>query len=169
MKTPICKISFFSLAMMIAPVISAQEIVESIHLDGPRVGETYIFPGAIANKLKKDFKANPLITQFGWQFETQYFNLPSGTAGLVEAVALVGGLEQGLFLPSGSLLVGLRSHNGFEFGFGPNLSLTGAAFIFAIGITFHSSDVNFPVNIAFVPSKEGARISFLFGFNARHR
>jgi hypothetical protein len=123
----------------------------------------------LADKLKDKFNASPTITQFGWQFETRYFTLKSGTSGLVEGVILIGGIEQGLFLPSGSLLIGLRNPNGLEFGFGPNLSLSGVGFVFAGGVTFHSENINFPVNLALVPSSDGLRLSLLFGFNARHQ
>ena len=144
-------------------------IVSPVNLDGPRVGFTYIAPGETADKLKDNFEVDPFITQFGWQFETRYFTLPNGTAGLVEGVVLVGGLEQGVFRPSASLLVGIRNARGLEFGFGPNLSLSGAAFVFAAGVTFQSHYVNFPVNFAFVPSSDGFLFSLLTGFNARKR
>lgn len=109
------------------------------------------------------------MTQFGWQFETRYFTLPNGTCGLVEGVILAGGLEQGKFLPSGSLLIGIRNAKGMEFGFGPNLSYSGARFVFAIGTTLKSSNVFFPINLAIVPAADGVRISLLTGFNARSK
>ncbi len=148
---------------------SDPSIITPINLDGPRVGLTYIAPGKLAEKLKKDYDVNPFITQFGWQFETRYFSLPNGTAGLVEGVLLVGGLEQGKFLPSANLLIGIRNKRGIEFGFGPNVSLAGASFVLAAGATFQSNYVNFPINIAIVPASDGIRISLLTGFNARKK
>jgi hypothetical protein len=156
--------------IIISPKLSAQEnseIENSINLDGPRVGITYIAPGKLADKLSENFDLKPFLTQFGWQFETRYFTLSNGTAGLVEGIILLGGVEQGAFLPSGSLLIGLRNKHGLEFGFGPNLSLAGAAFVLAAGITFHSDNINFPVNFAVIPSIQGIRLSILTGFNAR--
>lgn len=144
------------------------KVTPPIRLAGPRMGVTYITPGELSQTLKDRYNANPLITQFGWQFETRYFTLSSGTAGLVEGVILMGGLEQGLFLPSGNLLLGLRNAKGLEFGLGPNFSLSGAAFVFAIGYSFKSENINFPINLAVVPSREGLRLSLLAGFNARH-
>ncbi len=144
-------------------------VVTPVNLDGPRVGFTYIAPGKTADRLMENFDVKPFITQFGWQFETRYFSLPNGTAGLVEGVILIGGLEQGVFLPSANLLVGIRNSRGVEFGFGPNLSLAGASFVLAAGFTFHSDYVNFPVNFALVPSADGMRFSLLTGFNARRR
>lgn len=140
-------------------------IPKPVNLQGPRIGITYLDADKINEKdieLKSD-----IITQFGWQFETDYFALEDGTAGVVEAVVLIGGLEQNLFLPSVNFLVGLRSPEGFEFGFGPNLSLSGAAFVVAVGYTFKTKYLNFPLNFAVVPSKDGVRLSLLTGFNAR--
>ena len=147
----------------------APKIVVPVQLSGPRVGFTYIAPGSTADSLKSIFSATPFITQFGWQFEKQYFALDNGTAGLVEFVGLIGGLEQGLFLPSANMLVGVRSSSGAEFAFGPNISISGAAFVLAVGHTYKSGNLNFPINFAVVPSSKGVRFSLLFGFNAQTR
>ena len=40
---------------------------------------------------------------------------------------LLGGLEQGLAIPSLNWMVGLRTSEGAEFGIGPNLTPAGAA------------------------------------------
>jgi len=141
--------------------------VNPIHLGGPRIGVTYIGPGEIADKLKNDFNATPFLTQFGWQFETRYFTLPSGEAGLLEAVVMVGGLEQNLFLPSGTFLIGYRSANGIEFGAGPNLSISGAAIAIAGGFNLKTEGINFPINVALIPSSKGIRFTLTMGFNAR--
>lgn len=137
----------------------------SVNLEGPRVGMTYITGGELSRRLKSEFSVNPFISQFGWQFERQYFNLSSGVAGLVEGVVLIGGLEQNVFLPSLSMLVGIRNAKGFEFGFGPNLSLAGAGMVFAVGTSIQSGSLNFPINLAVIPSPSGTRISLLVGFN----
>jgi hypothetical protein len=147
----------------------APKIVEPLELAGPRIGFTFIGAGSTADALKTEFNASPFITQFGWQFEKQYFALDNGTAGLVEFVGLIGGLEQGLFLPSANMLVGVRSSSGAEFAFGPNISISGAAFVLAVGHTYKSGSLNFPVNFAVVPSSKGVRFSLLFGFNAQTR
>lgn len=151
----------------VTPPQSDQPVVTPVKLAGPWVGFTYIAPGALADQLESDFQASPFITQFGRQFETKYFSLPDGTAVLVEGVVLVGGLEQELFLPSASVLIGIRSPKEFEFGFGPNVSLTGPSFVFALGAIVQSGYVNFPINMVLAPSRDGFRWSLLFGFNAR--
>lgn len=150
-------------------VKTPQKIITPLELSGPRVGFTLIGSGETADNLRDNFNASPFITQFGWQFEKQYFALENGTAGLVEFVGLIGGLEQGLFLPSANMLVGVRSSSGAEFAFGPNISVSGAAFALAVGHTYRSGSLNFPVNFAVVPSSKGVRFSLLFGFNAQTR
>jgi hypothetical protein len=139
---------------------------QSVKLGGPRLGFTLV-SGSLADKMKEDHDINPFLTQFGWQFETRIFTTSKGLTGLAEFVPLVGGLEQGTFLPSLSALVGLRGPKGFELGIGPNVSVAGAGVVIAMGTNFQSEGINFPLNLAIVPSKDGLRASLLFGFNSR--
>jgi hypothetical protein len=141
---------------------------KNLKLAGPRIGFT-VLSQKYSDNIEEEYgtDVNNFMTQFGWQFETRVFTLENGTSGLFEFVPLVGGLEQGKFLPSLSALVGIRGAKGLEFGVGPNLSLAGAGLVMAVGTNFQSQGVNFPVNFAFAPSKDGARFSVLFGFNSR--
>jgi hypothetical protein len=141
---------------------------EEIHLNGPRLGIT-VLTGGVASKADRELSVNPFLTQFGWQFETRIFRMPNGTAGLLEIVPLIGGLEQGKFLPSLSALIGIRGPKGLEFGLGPNVSPAGAHIALAVGTSFRSNGINFPVNFAVVPGDGGARFSLLVGFNSRTR
>ncbi|WP_033370542.1 hypothetical protein [Hymenobacter norwichensis] len=141
---------------------------EEIHLNGPRIGVT-VLTGGVATRADRELSLNPFLTQFGWQFETRIFRMPNGTAGLLEIVPLIGGLEQGKFLPSLSALIGIRGPKGLEFGLGPNVSPAGAHIALAVGTSFRSNGINFPVNLAVVPGDGGARFSLLFGFNSRTR
>jgi hypothetical protein len=145
-------------------------VPDHLRLAGPRVGFT-ILSQRYADHLNREFNSglNPFITQFGWQFETRMFTLDNGVTGLFEFVPLVGGLEQGKFLPSLSALIGVRGAKGLEFGVGPNVSLAGAGLVFAVGTNFQAQGVNFPVNVAVAPSRQGGRFSLLFGFNSRKR
>jgi hypothetical protein len=139
-------------------------------LNGPRFGVTYIANGALTRKLEERYNhISPVITQFGWQFETQIFNIEGGPSGLIEFVPLIGGLDQGIFLPSASLICGLRAGSGLELGFGPNLSAAGTGVVLAIGTSFTTGNVHFPFNFAVVPSREGTRFSLMCGFNYRKR
>ena len=142
---------------------------EPIRLDGPRIGFT-ILSASVLNKARESMPdLNPFLTQFGWQFESRLFRMPNGVSGLAEFVPLVGGLEQGKFLPSISGLLGIRGAKGFEFGVGPNLTPLGANLVLAMGTSFRSNGINFPINLAVVPGNGGTRVSLMLGFNARHR
>ena len=141
---------------------------EDIHLNGPRLGFT-VLTGDVVSRARRELDVNPFLTQFGWQFETRIFRMPNGTSGLLEVVPLIGGLEQGKFLPSLNALIGIRGPKGLEFGLGPNVSPAGAHIALAVGTSFRSNGINFPVNFAVVPGDGGARFSLLFGFNSRTR
>jgi hypothetical protein len=126
-------------------------------------------PGVIDALAARHIAVRPVITQFGWQFEKQFFTTQGGLTAVTEVVGLLGGLEQSLTIPSMSWMVGLRTSSGAEFGIGPNLTPAGAALAIAAGVTLRSGVVNIPVNVAIVPSKAGVRLSVLTGFNLRGR
>jgi hypothetical protein len=137
-------------------------------LSGPRIGFTFIGAGPIADFINtKDIDAlseegsvgfphvfgeegSAFLTQYGWQWETRFADGYDVT-GLVEWIVLVGGMEKGLFLPSVSSLVGIRTSSNLEFAFGPNLSLSGIGAVVAVGYNFKIGEVNLPINIAFRP------------------
>ena len=158
----------FSTSALCQPALPP--LAREVDLSGPRFGGTFLSDG-IVQKLQKDERINvaPMITQFGWQFEKQFYNGGTGVAALTEAVVLVGGLEQGYVLPSVSWLVGVRTHEGTEFGVGPNITPVGVALAIAGGKTFRMGVLNVPVNVAVVPSKSGVRVSMLTGFSMRRR
>ena len=95
-------------------------------------------------------KYGAVMSQYGWQWESRFAD-GEKVVGIVEWIALVGGMEKGMFLPSVSSLVGARTASGFEFAMGPNLSLSGFGMVFGAGYNFKVGDLNLPVNIAFVP------------------
>jgi hypothetical protein len=152
-----------------SPVVPGDEFGpgEPVHLGGPRLGFTVLAGGVLDKARQHEANINPFLTQFGWQFESRLFRLPNGVSGLVELVPLVGGVEQGLFIPSISGLLGVRGPGGFEFGLGPNVTPLGSNIVLALGTSFRSNGINFPVNLAVVPGNGGARISLLIGFNSR--
>jgi hypothetical protein len=138
-------------------------------LSGPRFGGTFLSDGVVHTLKANGIKVAPMITQFGGQYEKQFYDNGNGVAALTEAVMLIGGLEQGLVLPSLSWLVGVRTHAGTEFGIGPNITPAGVALALAGGKTFRAGVLNVPVNVAVVPSKSGVRVSMLTGFSLRRR
>jgi hypothetical protein len=151
-------------------VVNPPPPVRSVNLSGPRFGFTSLSQG-IVDKLatERDIVVRSGITQFGWQFEKQFYSKTGGLAAVNEFVFLLGGLEQGATLPSASWMVGLRSPSGLEFGIGPNVTPAGVALAVAGGVTFRSGALNVPVTFAVVPSKDGMRVSMLTGFNFRGR
>ena len=141
--------------------LSAQSLKNS----GPRFGITVVGPGLLSDILNDNreigdetevegyTQKEAIMTQLGWQWETI---LKEGDefSGIIEWVGFVGGLERGTIVPSFSGLLGIRRNTGFEIAMGPTASLTGIGLVVAAGHTFKSGDLNVPVNIAFVPSRE---------------
>ena len=164
------------LAAALAVPAAAQVQRETLRLDGPRFGMTYLPQGVVdqINDLYGDYRADgrrdvigeiPVVTQFGWQFERRFFQTESGLAGVTEWIPLVGGLERGVALPSLTFLVGLRGPTGAELGIGPNLSGAGAGYAVAAGLNNGLGGLNVPVNLAAVFGRDGVRGSLLVGFN----
>lgn len=141
---------------------------QRVNLGGPRFGVTYLNERTRAYLSEEaDIEVSSIITQFGWQFEKQFIVSGDGPSAVSEWVLLVGGLDQGAFLPSVSWLVGLRTRGGAEIGVGPNVTPAGAALVMAGGFTTRRGGLNIPLNVAVVPSKRGARFSILTGFSMR--
>jgi hypothetical protein len=171
-----------------------------LKLSGPRLGATFITQGSSADYLNEGINFNEdenggfgntgtaFTTQYGWQWESRFADGGENIVGIIEWVALISGLEKGLFLPSLSSLVGIRTIKGFEFALGPNISPTGIGMVFAVGHNFKSGNLNIPINLAFVPGikrsgsyldsnynsidynySTGNRISLLIGFNMSKR
>ena len=99
----------------------------SIKNSGPRMGVAYV-SGDIGQRLmdKKSnggFDGYPVMSQFGYQYEVSYLSAGNVNA-LFEALFLVNGLEQQLFLPSVTVLNGFRDNkHGWEVAFGPVFSI----------------------------------------------
>jgi len=151
---------------------------------GPRVGVSYVLTGfqEFNDAVQKIFPDSsrryiPIFTQFGLNLEQRIRLGDTQSHFAFQEVLLLGGVDQGIFLPSLSVLVGFRSRSGLEFGLGPNLSLARSegsfgvslAVVFSAGWTFTFSNVFVPVDLAFVPSPEGSRLSLLTGFNFKKR
>ena len=144
-------------------------LAKTADLSGPRFGLTFLSEGVMRALADRGAYVGPNISQFGWQFEKQFYAKDSNFTMVTEWVGLVGGLEQGVALPSLSWLVGLRSRDGAEFGLGPNITPAGTALVLAAGMTFRSGALNIPVNVAVVPSRSGTRVTLLAGFSLRRQ
>ena len=143
-------------------------VARTANLAGPRFGLTVLSDRTMeALKNRPIALQRPVVSQFGWQFEKQFFTRDSGVTMVTEWVALVGGLEQSVVLPSLSWMVGVRTRDGAEFGLGPNVTPVGTALVLATGFTFRTGALNIPVNAAVVPSRAGTRVTLLTGLSLR--
>jgi hypothetical protein len=139
----------------------------ALSLSGPRVGVTMLGDGVVEKLAERQIEVGAVISQFGWQFEKQFFNSQGGFTAVTQWVGLLGGLEESVAIPSLTWLIGLRSRSGVEFGVGPNITPAGAALAMAGGLTVRAGVINVPLNVAYVPSKAGARVTVLTGFSLR--
>jgi hypothetical protein len=159
------------LLVVAAPALgqtSVPPVARTVNLSGPRFGVTSLSPGVIEKlRTERDMELRPLISQFGWQFEKQFYSKGGGLTAVNEWVFLLGGLDQDVVVPSVSWIVGLRTPEGLEFGVGPNVTPAGTALVLAAGVTLRSGVLNVPLNFAVVPSSAGMRVSLLAGFNFR--
>lgn len=103
-----------------------------VNLSGPRMGVA-VFTGHAATRLRAPkneggYSAYPAFFQFGYQFEKQYLNEGDFQA-LFEVIPLISGLDQGQFIPSITLMNGLRNNKyGWEFAFGPTFGISQKAY-----------------------------------------
>jgi hypothetical protein len=141
--------------------------VRTLSLSGPRIGLTLLSDGVVNELKTQGVDIRPTISQFGWQWERQFYSKQGGVTALNEWVFLLGGLDQGVAIPSLSWLVGLRTQEGAEFGVGPNVTPAGVALAVAAGVTIRTGAMNIPMNFAVVPTKAGTRVTLLTGFTLR--
>jgi hypothetical protein len=133
---------------------------------GPRFGLTYLSPAVVDHaKDKNNLDLAPVVIQVGWSWEQRFVISPQSPMPMTQFVLLVGGAEQGVFLPSLTWLIGVRGLGGGEAGFGPNVSLTGMSMAFAFGVAKRVGALNIPFDVGVVVGKPGLRVSFLTGFN----
>jgi hypothetical protein len=145
-----------------------------LNLTGPRWGVTVlvgeISEDSILGKTAEDIigELPAAISQFGVHFEHRLLS-GAGVDGVIEFIALAGGMDRGVILPSLSLPVGVRATSGWEVGFGPNYSLEGLGYVIAMGKTFEYGDICFPFNVSIVLHENGQRISLLTGYGIKGR
>lgn len=102
--------------------------IDQLNLAGPRMGYTFLFGNnATYMRLPKDqggYDAFPAFFQMGYQFEKQYLNEGKYQA-LFEFIPMITGIDQGLFIPSFTVMNGLRNNiKGWEIGIGPSVSFS---------------------------------------------
>ena len=101
--------------------------VGKVNNSGPRVGYSYMVGSLNEFATRPESQGGldiwPGVSNIGYQFEQQYVGTENFSA-LVEIIGNVSGLEQGLFIPSISILNGFRfGKSGWEFAFGPSFTL----------------------------------------------
>lgn len=158
-------------AQQAAPEIPEEMQVKKLprqKLGGPRFGFT-VFTGEVA-EYRQAQGLEPIMSQFGWQFETQMVSTTDGSQALMEWLVLLGGLEQDETSVSLAWLAGYRLVNGLEFGVGPNFnanlkeSMTNTSMVMAAGATLPFGQLYVPVNFAVAFSDGGPRITALLGW-----
>jgi hypothetical protein len=123
-----------------------------LQLSGPRMGYA-ILTGEAAEIFKKPkseggYDGYPALFQFGYQFEKEYLNEGKFQA-LFEFIPMVSGLDQGLFIPSITVMNGLRNNvNGLEFAIGPSINTA------RVSTYYKDADGNLLQNISY-PESEG--------------
>lgn len=147
--------------------------LERRNLGGPRLGVTYVTGhGELWNTLERN-GVGRVISQFGWHFEYQVIPVGGGPQFVIEFVPMIGGVEYGKVIPSGSLAMGIRFPSGIEFGLGPNVLLTGgdevvkSGLLIGVGKSFGYGGVSIPLNLVWVRNPDGNRFSFVFGYAIR--
>ncbi|HAV22349.1 MAG TPA: hypothetical protein DCX46_02420 [Bacteroidetes bacterium] len=137
-------------------------------LDGPRLGATYVLGQSTLTKELRDRRIGSLISQFGWHFEYQVVPDGEGPSFVIEGIPLVGGVEYGTLIPSGTLAMGIRFPSGWEFGMGPNTVFTDqgvkTALVLAVGKSINYGGVSIPLNLVLATNPDGNRLSFMFGY-----
>ena len=145
------------------PAVDTEPPVVQYDLNGPRIGVTFL-PNGMGSR-----------SQFGWHFENQTSQGARGPRFLVEQVFLIGGVEKSEFIPSGTLLFGVRTPGGFEFGVGPNITLgpstLATAVVVAAGQTLRYGGIRVPVNVAVAMSQhehvKAFRVTLITGWATR--
>jgi hypothetical protein len=135
---------------------------QTLSLAGPRMGYTF-FTGDMAATIRAPkseggYDGYPAFFQMGYQFEKQYLNEGKWQA-LFEFIPMVSGLDQGLFVPSFTIMNGIRNNkNGLEFAIGPSVNLSRETAAYDIGGNWIPSEdidlVNTPYNLSTLDRKD---------------
>ena len=149
---------------------SRPPFAKTVNLSGPRFGITALSTGVVDELHKRSIDVGSNISQFGWQFEKAVLHREAAAwRRSNEWVVLLGGLDQGVALPSREL-AGRPAHpRGRRVRHRPNITPAGVALARGRRRDASGRNLNVPMNVAVVPSKVGTRISVLTGFSMRRR
>jgi hypothetical protein len=139
---------------------------------GPRVGVsgTIAVPEVFSSSVSALYPSGtyfPVLTLFGLTVEQRILLGSTRSHFAFQEVVLVGGLEQGIALPEGAVLIGYRDYSGFEIGIGPILHLAGVGVVAAAGYTFSFKGMFVPVDLSVIIPNAGrpASVALTTGFN----
>ena len=164
--------------LLLAPVAAHAQLPDRIerqgartgyvNLSGPRVG--VLFLGSDEDRLREQYDVNRVVTQLGVALETRMFAVPEGPTGVAQLVALAGigdgGGNGARFVPSGMVLLGLRTQGGFEVSVGPWFAERDAAAVLQLGAVLPAGYMRIPLHVQLMPTNNGLRVGFMTGFNA---
>lgn len=175
-KLKISSVSLFWMVMLVSAAM-ADDLYDKPpgfqFIIGPRLGINYtnLTPDEFSEVVNEVFNDNeeyfPLTSVFGVIFEQRILLGNTESHFAFQEVIMLNGLEQSIFLPSGSFLIGFRAASGFEVGAGATVSLSGVGVMVAAGWTFTTSGVYIPVDLSMViPNKQRPMsIALTTGFN----
>ena len=139
------------------------------NMGGPRIGVSYVYGGGKLVQALGERGIGRALSQFGWHFEYQVIPEGGGPSFVIQLVPLVAGVEYGTLIPSGTLAMGVRFTDGFEFGMGPNLLVSteglSTSLVIAVGKSFNYGGVSIPINLVYATNPDGNRVSFVFGYS----
>ena len=139
-----------------------------VNLTGPRAG--VLFLAGDEDRLRQEYDGNRVVTQLGLALETRMFAVPEGPTGVAQVVALAGigdgGGNGARFVPSGMVLLGLRTQGGFEVSVGPWFAERDAAAVLQLGAVLPAGYMRIPLHVQLMPTNNGLRVGFMTGFNA---
>ena len=170
--TRILGTTLLALVLGAAPLLAQNDtddvVLQQRSMSGPRMGVTFV-TGARGREVMREHNLSSPMSQFGWHFEQITRPQGGGPMFVVQEVLMLGAVEQGTVVPAGTLLLGIRFPNGFEFGMGPNATPIGTALAIGAGWRLQYGGGAVPFSVALVTSPGALRISFLTGYALRQR
>ncbi|MHC4252946.1 MAG: hypothetical protein ACYS9X_27830 [Planctomycetota bacterium] len=144
---------------------------------GWRMGGFVVGGPSVDKMLDNKTLDSKFLSAFGYQFQREYGM--GETKGLLDVIPLVMGLDQSLFIPSVSVVVGLRFPNGLEVGLGPHWSprlpeldpfpnddvhIEGLGLAGHIGYAWNPGDMTVSVNYSFMKAGDLSAHGITFGW-----
>ena len=160
---------YLTLALALTAMSSLTLEAQALDLDTPKVelrhgfrmGYTY------GNQLdRRDHIKSPHMSALGYELTQTVESGVEGFRFIAIQNVLLSGLEQGLFLPSLTAMVGYEVFGIAQMGIGANLGALGPRLIIAAGLTPEVGNFQLPVHVHYIPDPDrNWRIGFSTGIN----